>query len=183
MIRFGGNHERVTYSNNPTYLLIKGVINFEGNSRFGKGVRLVVWDNGEVTFGSEFSLGSDSHIVSFRKVVFGKNCLISWNCSFFDTDFHFIEEIKSKKVNDNCSPIHIGDFTWIGFHVTALKGTTLPNNTIIGAQSVLTGNYLQKIAENSIIGGNPAKTIKSGYRYIFDPSEERVFFKKFIAKV
>ena len=109
MISFGGDHGIVSSSIQPTRIIIKGNVLFNGFGKFGKGVNLVVWKNGNVIFGSNFSIGSNSNIISFRKIQFGDNNLISWACDFYDTDFHFIKNIITSEIKDNCGELTIGN--------------------------------------------------------------------------
>jgi acetyltransferase-like isoleucine patch superfamily enzyme len=53
----------------------------------------------------------------------------------------------------------IGDNVWLGRNVMLLKGTKLENNIIVAAGSVVSKEFTQ----NAIIGGVPAKVIKSIY--------------------
>ena len=180
MISFGGSHERVVSSKNSTRLLIKGEVVFKGFSKFGKGVNLVIWKNGKVVFGTNFSVGSNSNIISYKNILFGNNCLISWQCDFYDTDFHFIENIHNKEVNDNCGDLIIRNNVWFGARCIVLKNTIIPSNCIVGAKSLCKGNLLKKYGENIILGGNPAVLIKKDYAYIFDKKKENNLLKKYV---
>jgi acetyltransferase-like isoleucine patch superfamily enzyme len=180
MIKIGGSHEIVVSSIEPTEILIKGKIIFSGNARFGKGIKMIVWKRGNIYFGNNFSIGTNSHIVSFRKINFGSNCLISWKCNFYDTDFHFMKNIITDEINDNCGEINIGNNTWIGSHVTILKNTSFPDEIIVGSNSLCSGNYLEKVDNKSIIAGNPAKLVKKNTVYIFNSNEEKINFNKYI---
>lgn len=180
LIRFGGNHEVVVSSNEPTVLLVKGSLIFHGSAFFGQGVKIIVWNKGKIEFGNNFSLGSNGHVVSFRSMEFGKNCLISWGCNIFDTDFHFISDTESNEVKDNCGAVSIGNDTWIGSHVTILKNCLFPDNIIIGSNSLCSGNYKNKVEINSIIAGNPAKLIRDKATYIIDKRVERKYFNEYI---
>lgn len=53
-------------------------------------------------------------------------------------------------------PVKIGNNVWIGRHVSIMPGVTIGDNSIIGANSVVT----KDIAENSVAAGCPAKIIK-----------------------
>ena len=53
-------------------------------------------------------------------------------------------------------PVRIGSHSFIGANVFILPGTTIGNNVIIGAGSVVRG----VIPDNSIVIGNPAQVIK-----------------------
>ncbi|BDU94261.1 acyltransferase [Clostridium perfringens] len=52
-------------------------------------------------------------------------------------------------------PVNIGDNVFIGEHATILMGTNIGNNCIIGANSVVKGDF----PDNVVIAGNPAKII------------------------
>lgn len=74
-----------------------------------------------------------------------------------DTDSHTILDMQKNKINEN-KEIIIGDHVWIGCRSIILKGTKIPDNSIIGAGSLVT-KELQN--ENTIFTGNPIKAIKS----------------------
>ena len=112
MIVFGGNHEVVITSNVPTRIYNTGRIEFEGKAVFARGNNIMVWNNGHLVFGDNFSIGSESKVICFREIVFKKNVLISWESQFLDTDFHFI--ISNEIIKDNCGSLLIEDNSWIG---------------------------------------------------------------------
>jgi acetyltransferase-like isoleucine patch superfamily enzyme len=180
MISFGNNHEIVISSQKKTRLLIKGSIFFYGSAKFGQGLEIVVWSKGILKIGNEVSMGSKSHIVCFREIEIEEKCLVSWNFNLYDSDFHFIRDDKTAKVSDNCSKVFIGKYSWIGSHVTILKGTQIPEFTIIGSNSLCTGNYIRKIKSNSIIAGNPAMLIKDQVSFVHDMHDERMYFNKYM---
>ncbi len=64
----------------------------------------------------------------------------------------FRDEIENADV---FGKIKIGNNVFIGNNCTILPGTTVGDNCIIGAGSVVRGNF----PENSVIVGNPAKVV------------------------
>ena len=52
-------------------------------------------------------------------------------------------------------PVRIGNDVWIGDNVTTLPGVTIGNNVVV-AGAVVT----KDIADNTLVGGVPAKRIK-----------------------
>lgn len=59
-------------------------------------------------------------------------------------------------------PVKIGDRVFIGANSTILMNTTIGNDVIIGAGSLVTGN----IPDDSIVAGTPAKVIGKTSEYI-----------------
>ena len=56
-----------------------------------------------------------------------------------------------------CKPVHIGRYAWIGVGAIILPGVTIGENAVVAAGAVVT----KDVAPNTIVGGNPAKFIKS----------------------
>ena len=56
-----------------------------------------------------------------------------------------------------CKPVKIGNDVWIGANVTILPGVTVGENAVIAAGAVVT----KDVPANSIVGGNPAKVIRT----------------------
>lgn len=93
---------------------------------------------------------SGTSIVSNHSVNIGNCVLIGANCQIGDRDGHHNRYKSSPK------PIEIQDYVWLGMNVTVLKGVTIGEHSIIGANSVVT----KDIPANCIAVGNPCKVIK-----------------------
>lgn len=90
-------------------------------------------------------------------VTIGQDCMIGWHVSIVATDFHAVLDKKTKKVLNGPGNIIIGDKCWLGHGVRLLKNAKIPNNTIVGAESVVTKKFTETY---TVIGGNPAKIVK-----------------------
>ena len=114
---------------------------------------------GKIEIGDGFGI-SGSTIYSFQSIKIGKNATIGANCKIIDNDFHPLESDKRiAGLNEEYTkraPILIGDNCFIGMNSIILKGTTLGDNVVVGAGSVVHGSF----PANCIIAGNPAKIIK-----------------------
>ena len=101
-------------------------------------------------------------------ITIGNDCYITANCTFITHDGGTL--ILRKEVPDLelTAPIEIGDDVYIGINTTILPGTKVGNRCIIGACSVLKGNY----PDNSVIAGVPAKVIKTVDEYL-DQAKEK----------
>jgi acetyltransferase-like isoleucine patch superfamily enzyme len=179
MVQFGCKEENIITTREPTRISLNGKLVFNGKSKFGYAIQLLVWDNGVLTFGNKSWLGSFSKIVAFRSIEIGKNFLASWECQVFDTDFHFIENTDEGTIADTNGIILIGDNVWLGSRVTVLKNTVIPSNCIIALGSICNKDYSGSCPPGSVIGGIPAKFLKKGVKYIDDKQLEKKLFKHF----
>ena len=97
---------------------------------------------------------------AYDSIHIGQNCLIAANCQIFDGNGHttYISD-PSKRINISgfSKPIKIGNNCWIGLSSIILPGTVLGNNCVVAAGSIVRGVF----KDNSLIGGNPARYIKS----------------------
>jgi acetyltransferase-like isoleucine patch superfamily enzyme len=75
------------------------------------------------------------------------------------------------------SPIVIGNNVWIGNRTTVTPGTIIPNYCIVSSNSLCNKDY-SYIPPDSIIGGIPAKLLKTGYRRIFSYEEQGEITRK-----
>lgn len=107
----------------------------------------------------EFCGISGSTIYAFKSIKIGNHTRIGANCKIIDNDFHPIElDYRRKGMNEytHKSPVVIGNDCFIGMNSIILKGTTLGNNVVVGAGSVVHGSF----PDNCMIAGNPARIIK-----------------------
>lgn len=91
------------------------------------------------------------------KIHLGKNAQISIDVLMRTSDGHSLFNFGEKYPYNKPENIIIGDNVWLGSRVVLLKGTNLPNNSVVGACSVVNKNFRE---ENVVIAGNPAKIIK-----------------------
>lgn len=88
----------------------------------------------------------------------GKDCMFAADIAIWATDGHIIRDIETNEIiNYSKNGIEIGDHCWIGYRSLLLKNTVLPNNTIVGAGSIVNHRFTEP---NTIIAGNPAKVLK-----------------------
>ena len=106
-------------------------------------------------------------------LIIGNNCIISWSVSI-KTDYHSVIDRKTRRaVNMATGPITIGNNCWIGYHAALTKNARIPNNTIVGAFSVVTKPFTE---EYTAIAGNPAKVIRKDVTWDFaHPDADRLY--------
>jgi len=180
MIVFGSRTENIMLTKDPTRLFVTGTLVFEGKCVFMQAAQIVVWDNGILKIGENASFGTSTKIVSFKSIIIKNNLLSSWECQFFDTDFHFLMNTINHEIYNNCKSVIIGENCWIGNRTTILKGTILPENCIVGGNSLCNKDYTLIVKKSSIIAGSPAKLIKDNITFINNKDVEnklnRVFW-------
>lgn len=130
-----------------------GKIVFQGKCLIG--VCSTISNHGLLTIGSNLNITADSHIICFKSIKIGNNCLISWKTQIMDSDQHKIYDNNDNWLNKP-ENILIGDNCWICSGTTILKGGGVGNNIIIAANTLLT----KFIAQDNVIVGNYGKIIK-----------------------
>lgn len=124
------------------------------NVNLERKVWIINWNNVEI--GNNSGIGMNSRIGS---VQIGNNVLMGPECCILTNDHEF----SDTTIPMNCqgykgeAKVIIEDDVWIGQRVIILPGVRIGQGSIIGAGSVVTKN----VESYSIIGGNPAKLIRS----------------------
>ena len=139
---------------------VKGTIIFQGSAMIGHGSRIDV--DGELVLGDRFKIQAESSLIVKKKVTFGNNCLISWDCQFMDTDFHVIKQ-GDRTINPD-RPINIGNNCWFSSRCLILKGSEIGNNIVIGAGTLLNKSIP---GDNQLIAGTPARILKSDISWLY----------------
>ncbi len=130
----------------------------------GRGVRIAdgcfVDVGGLLSVGTRAVIGPNTRIMAATEVRIGARCMISWNCSIFDSIGHrlWLAETGESEIE---APITIGDDVWIGPYSIIMKGVTIGNNSVVGAGSVVR----QQVPPNSLVYGNPARRVGTVERW------------------
>ena len=113
---------------------------------------------GNITLGDNVGLNGVA-ITSTKRIEIGEGTIIAPNCIIVDSDFHAPwppNKRFSLDISASSREVVIGKNVWLGLNVTVLKGSTIGDNSIVGAGSVVTG----AIPSNVVAAGVPAKIIK-----------------------
>lgn len=134
-----------------------GFLEFKGQAYLGENTRFLVGERAIMIIGDNFSCTGRSDFDSLKSIVIGDSCRFSVNLQIMDTDHHRILDKNNIVINEPQS-ITIGDKVWIGCTSTILKGSNIPTNVIVGANSLVTNK--NKMESNFIYAGCPIKKIK-----------------------
>lgn len=131
---------------------------------------------GHIKVGNGVFINSSTMVISRSSIEIGDYVTIAWDCVIYDHDSHSISykdriADQEQQLIDfpagnmvankdwstvNTSPIRIGNYAWLGFDVTVLKGVTIGEGAIVGARSVVT----KDVPPWTIVAGNPARVVK-----------------------
>lgn len=130
-----------------------GRVIFEGAAHFGEGFS--VCNHGNLTFGKNFNINKNAVITCGESITFGDNVLGGWNVVVRDADGHKIlwggAHMPSRK------PVVVGNHVWICAEAHIMKGSTVPDNCIVGYRSLVNKEFSE---ESAVIAGAPAAIVK-----------------------
>lgn len=173
MIRFGYFGEDViTPRDTRTLLQIEGTMRLAGNVHFGNGVIIRVEPNATFEVETNVRISNRTKIICYDNVRICHDTRIAWESQIIDTTFHYMRNMNDNSVVELTKPIIIGAHNWIGNRCNIMKGTVIPDYTIVAAGSLCNKNY--DFPQYSLIAGSPAKLIKTGIYRCLDKEEEEI---------
>lgn len=106
---------------------------------YGEDAEVSIGEN--VCFNANIIIDCQKYISIGDNVMFGPNVYITDH----DHDFHS----SNWRDEYSSSDVVIGKNVWIGAGVTILNGTTIGDNCVIGAGTILKGNYQENTIYNT----------------------------------
>ncbi|RLJ67126.1 maltose O-acetyltransferase [Lacinutrix venerupis] len=110
-----------------------------------------------ISFGNNININNSFSVVSEKSITIEDNVLIGYNCSIIDSDFHDLEPSNRNNNTQKKESVLISKNVFIGNNVSIFKGVTIGENSVVAASSVVTKSF----PSNVVVGGNPAKIIKT----------------------
>ena len=163
----------ITKFNNKGEIIIKGYVEIGG---------CCIIDNvGTIELGGFNRISDGTQLFIRQRLMIGENTDIGFHSFIMDSDDHFTIDVETKIVGNNNKPISIGKGCWIGNTTFIKKGTILPDYTIVASANALLAKDYTNIPPYSVLGGMPAKVIKTGIRRIRLTEFERqlkLYFKE-----
>lgn len=110
-------------------------------------VRIRARKNAVLRIGDNTAFNNGCVVTCHYNVYIGSGVEFGQNVLIYDHDHDFRAEggIKAKKYKYGA--VSIGDNCWIGANTVILRGTSIGNNSVVGAGCVIKGHY----PENSVI--------------------------------
>ena len=160
MIGFGQPYELNSAHKGIAEIFILGKLTFKGKFQFGKDCFVFVGENAICELGNMASMASNGKIICTEKIVLGDYARFGSEAQIIDTNFHDLVDTQTGEKLQKSAPIFIGNYNFISNRVSIMKGTQTPNFCTIASNSLCTKDY-KNLGENILIGGVPAKLIRS----------------------
>ena len=125
---------------------------------------------GTLRIGDKCVFGRDNTVNCFLDIEFGEGTIVAdW---VYICDFDHVTDDVNVPIKDQGivkSPVRIGPDVWIGAKATILRGTRIGRGSVVAAHAVVRGD----VDEYSIMGGVPARLLKSRLEVFADEEDRR----------
>lgn len=137
------------------YIRDKGSIRCNGRMILNDDVML--YTEGILRLGDKFGINSYSRIVAHESITIGNHVTIGQMVAILDHDHDFAIKGDNLELEGyRTAPVSIGSNIWIGDKVTVLKGVSIGDNVVIGANTLVN----KDVPSNCVIGGFPFRILK-----------------------
>lgn len=160
---------------NPKYggvIYNDGELIFEGGMYAMCGYNFHTYPGGRIVFGSETKCGAKNTWVSRKEIRVGKHTRLGYDLLVMDSNFHFTKDRETSTVRKVDHTVVFGQYNWINSRVIINAGTRTPDNLIVASGSLLNKDYTASVPEYSLVGGTPAKLIKTGVTRVWNGRTE-----------
>jgi len=106
--------------------------------------------------GNHFYANFDCVILDVCEVRIGENCFIAPGVHIY-TATHPLNPFERVSGAEFGKPVTIGNNVWIGGRAVINPGVTIGDNVVIASGAIVT----KDVPSNVVVGGNPAKVIKT----------------------
>lgn len=126
-------------------------------------------ENSKLLIGKDFSCMDCRvfmHDEPNTNVTIGDDCMFSFGVIIWPSDGHSIIDENKKALNKG-ENITLGNHIWLGMNTTILKGSVIPDNSVVAARAVWTkgsnpyGARISPIFGGGVFAGMPAKLLKT----------------------
>ena len=129
-------------------------VKISSNVRAKSGFKVKARKNSYISIGKNTFFNYNNLITSHEKIEIGDNCQFGPNVLIYDHDHDYKSKNGISGSNYLTAPVKIGSNVWIGANSVILRGTTLGNDCVVGAGTIVKGNYPDNtviISKNNIV--------------------------------
>jgi acetyltransferase-like isoleucine patch superfamily enzyme len=125
-------------------------------SWLGHGTKIRIHE-GVCEIGAKTVLGQECTISGYQRIVIGRECVIADRVMLIDFDHGVVEVERPIRLQGIYKrDVEVGSNCWIGYGACILRGVSVGDNSIVGANSVVT----KPLPANSVAAGTPAKVLR-----------------------
>lgn len=140
--------EKIVLGDNAKIGMYSKLLSTSHLATYGKGLKM----------GNNSAIGDFTHFGAPGGIEIGNDVIMGSYISFHSENHNFSDTTKLIREQGVTSKgIKLGNNIWVGAKVTFLDGCVVGNNSVVAAGAVVNGVY----PDNSVIGGIPAKVIKT----------------------
>ena len=108
--------------------------------------------------GGKIILGGESG----TKVTIGNDCMFAGEVYIKSSDSHTVYDNSTQEAINIPDAVHIGNHVWLGYGVSVLKNSMIPDNSVVAARSVVSKKFDE---HNVVLAGVPAKVVKKNINW------------------
>lgn len=113
-----------------------------------------------IIIGNNTSTGHDTEISANKSITIGSDVIMAANTYITDSNHgYLVRGIPFREQPMETGSVEVGNNVWLGRNAMILKDSKVGSDTVVAAGAVVTKCF----PENIILGGVPAKVIKSIY--------------------
>jgi acetyltransferase-like isoleucine patch superfamily enzyme len=133
-----------------------------GEVRFGRFVWIgdgskIRCHEGVVEIGAKTVIGQECTISAYQRVRIGEQCVIADRAMFIDFDHGVVEVERPIRLQGIYKrDVEVGSNVWIGYGACILRGVRVGDNSVIGANAVVT----KDVPANAVVAGAPARVVR-----------------------
>jgi acetyltransferase-like isoleucine patch superfamily enzyme len=125
-------------------------------SWIGHGTKIRVHE-GSVEIGAKTVLGQECTISAFQHISIGCECIVADRVMLIDFDHGVVEVERPIRLQGIYKrDVNVGHNNWIGYGACFLRGVTVGDNCVIGANTVVT----KDVPSNAVVAGAPARLLR-----------------------
>lgn len=173
MVGFGQPYEMTTKGIGIAEIVLRGEIICKGRVQFGKDYFILVDTDAVLSLGNMASMASMAKLICTHKITFNDFARIGSESEVIDTDFHQMINLETNEKHPINRPIILGAYNYIGRRVLILKGTVTPDYCTVASSTLCNKNY-SGLGGNVLIGGIPAKLLKTQISRDWEGEHERM---------
>jgi acetyltransferase-like isoleucine patch superfamily enzyme len=112
---------------------------------------------GSVSLGAKSVMGQECTISAYQHVSIGRECVIADRVMLIDFDHGVVDVEKPIRLQGIYKrDVRVGNNVWIGYGACVLRGCSVGDNAVIGANAVVT----RDVPANAVVAGVPARVIR-----------------------